>query len=152
MIDIATTLRRKPLLWDNYPVNDAQRLTPFLHIKPPSNRSGDLRDLTSGHLANPMNQPYLSQLPLHALAALYADTSTTSASRFAAACEALCPPALAAALQQDADVLQAKGLDALDAQAKEGFVRKYAGFDHPMAGEVCGWLRGEYVFDPACLT
>lgn len=24
--------------------------------------------------------------------------------------------------------------------------------DEPMAREVVAWLRGEYVFDPACLT
>ncbi len=150
MLDIADKLRRKPLLWDNYPVNDAKRLTPFLHIKPAPNRGAELRDLTSGHLANPMNQAYLSQLPLHALAALYSNNKVPT--DFASACNTLCPPPLARALQQDVDTLQTKGLDVLDSETKAELSRKYASFGHPMADEVCGWLRGEYAFDPACLS
>lgn len=147
LLEVADKLRRKPLLWDNYPVNDAKRLTAFLHLKPPA-RGSELKDLTSGLLANPMNQAYLSQLPIYALAALVAG----KASSFADACAALCPPALSQALQQDAGTFQAKGLDALDAADRQELLRKYAGFEHPMAAEIRGWLRGEYAFDPACLT
>jgi len=32
--EIARKLQRRPLLWDNYPVNDAKRLAPFLHLLP----------------------------------------------------------------------------------------------------------------------
>jgi hyaluronoglucosaminidase len=145
--EVADKLRRKPLLWDNYPVNDAKRLTSFLHLKP-ANRSPELKELTSGHLANPMNQPYLSQLPLHALAALYAGRSAS----FEAACDALCPRALSQALQQDVELFQTQGLDVLDAASKEQLLRKYGNIKHAMAEEVCAWLRGEYAFDPACLT
>ena len=152
MLDVAARLRRKPLLWDNYPVNDAKRLTPFLHLLPFTGRDAELRERTSGHLANPMNQPYLSQLPLYTLANLYSRTPGEPEEQFAAACMALCPPDLADALVQDVDCFQHEGLDALDTAGKERLLRKYAAFAHPMAAEICAWLRGEYVFDPACLT
>ena len=147
LLEVADSLKRKPLLWDNYPVNDAKRLTSFLHLKP-ARRDPELKDLTSGHLANPMNQSYLSQLPLYALASMYAGRQAA----FAAACEALCPPLLAQALQQDVERFQTTGLDSLDAASKEQLLRKYESFKHPMAEEVCAWLRGDYTFDPACLT
>jgi hyaluronoglucosaminidase len=147
LLEVAEKLRRKPLLWDNYPVNDAKRLTSFLHLLP-AQRSAELKELTSGHLANPMNQAYLSQLPLHALASEYAGTHVS----FARACDTLCPPALSRALQEDVERFQKHGLDALDAATRQQLLHKYEGFTHPMAEEVCGWLRGEYAFDPACLT
>jgi hypothetical protein len=147
LIEVTEKLRRKPLLWDNYPVNDAKRLTSFLHLKP-AHRKLELKELTSGHLANPMNQAYLSQLPIHALASLYAGKPAS----FADACLALCPPALSQALQDDVESFQTTGLDSLAAASKEQLVRKYERFNHPMADEVCAWLRGDYAFDPACLT
>lgn len=153
LVQVADKLRRKPLLWDNYPVNDAKRLTPFLHLLPFTGRDGgELRELLSGHLANPMNQAYLSQLPLFTLGALYARTVEASRELFAQACAALCPPALAEALREDADAFQHAGLDSFDAQTKEGLLQKYSAIAHPMAREVVDWLRGGYVFDPACLT
>src|SRR5690606_13501671 len=100
--EIADKLQRPPLLWDNYPVNDAKRLTSYLHLLAFTGREPELRELTRGHLANPMNQALLSQIPLHSLAGLYRDDSYDPAQAFSAACTSLCPPALAAALQEDA--------------------------------------------------
>lgn len=150
--EVADKLQRKPLLWDNYPVNDAKRLTSFLHLKPFTNRGPELRELCSGHLANPMNQAWLSQLPLYSLPALYADRDYDPARAFAAACRALCPPALAEALLEDAEQFQSIGLSGLSTTEKQRLSRKYAAIAHPMAEEVQGWLAGGYDFDPACLT
>lgn len=66
-------LNRKPLLWDNYPVNDSPRMTPFLNLGGFRNRSREIRDLCSGHTINPMVQPCLSRLPLATLNDLYID-------------------------------------------------------------------------------
>lgn len=147
LLEVADKLRRKPLLWDNYPVNDAKRLAPFLHLQP-ATRDSELRELTSGHLANPMNQAYLSQLPLQALASMYAGKPSS----LEAACAALCPSALSQALQHDAEQFQAHGLDALDAASRDELLMRYGNLNHPMAAEVCEWLRGAFAFDPACLT
>jgi hyaluronoglucosaminidase len=153
LLQVADKLRRKPLLWDNYPVNDAKRLTPFLHLLPFTGRNpNELRELTSGQLANPMNQAHLSQLSLHALGAQYRNAAASTDELFAQACAALCPPELAAALMDDAQAFQHAGLDSFDTGTKEQLARKYSAIAHPVAREVVDWLRGGYAFDPACLT
>jgi len=150
---VAAQLQRKPLLWDNYPVNDAKRLTPFLHLASFKGREPQtLRELTCGHLANPMNQPWLSQLPLWTLAARYAGASATAEKLIQLACEALCPPPLAEALLQDAELFQKIGLNGITTLQKHELLQKYRAFSHPMAGEILAWLNAEYSFDPACLT
>ncbi|HET8710333.1 MAG TPA: beta-N-acetylglucosaminidase domain-containing protein, partial [Spongiibacteraceae bacterium] len=56
---ITARIGRKPMLWDNYPVNDGKKISRFLHLLPVHNRPPQLREWCSGHLANPMNQPLL---------------------------------------------------------------------------------------------
>jgi len=150
---VAAQLQRKPLLWDNYPVNDARRLTPFLHLAPFSARVPDsLRSLCSGHLANPMNQAWLSRIPLWALAARYAGSKADATSLLRQSLAALCSPALADHLAEDANSFQQQGLEQMAESRKLALLHKYGEFTDPMAQEVCAWLRGEYAFDPACLT
>src|SRR5690606_17431781 len=119
---------------------------------PFTGRDRELRELASGHLANPMNQAWLSQLPLHSLREIYELESPSPEAQFARACRALCPPALAEALLEDAAKFQHEGLARFSAELNEELLGKYSAFNHPMASEVCDWLRGEYRFDPACLT
>ncbi|MEZ5142773.1 MAG: beta-N-acetylglucosaminidase domain-containing protein [Acidimicrobiales bacterium] len=59
---------RAPLLWDNYPVNDAV-MADRLFMGPLRGRDPGLRDACCGHLANPMVQPRASLLPLASVAA-----------------------------------------------------------------------------------
>jgi hyaluronoglucosaminidase len=150
--DVAARLGRKPLLWDNYPVNDAKRLTSFLHLHAFTGRTQELAGLVSGHLANPMNQALLSQLALHSLPAVYADTAYEPNQAFVNACTNLCTPALAEALIQDTELFQLAGLESFSDREKAALIKKYSELNHPIAEEVCAWLRGEYTFDPACLT
>ena len=149
--EVGERLRRKPLLWDNYPVNDAKRLTPFLHLQPFQGRDpAVLGHHCSGHLSNPMNQGYLSQLPLYALARHYRSGENPS---LAQAAQALCPPPLAALLIRDAALFQQQGREALDEATRMQLLAQYdQAALGPMAEEVVAWLRGDYVFDPACLT
>ena len=60
---IAEFLRRKPLIWDNYPVNDAQMIDE-LHIGPIRDRSHDLHEWVSGVLINPATEAEASLIPL----------------------------------------------------------------------------------------
>lgn len=153
LLDVATRLKRKPLLWDNYPVNDAKRLTPLLHLKSFTCRDKSLRELTSGHLANPMNEAYLSQLPLFSLPRIYAEEKYEAEQIFQRACEVLCGPGLAQAIKDDSKRFQNQGLDVFTPSEKKDFLRKYSIFaPHPIALEILAWLGGEYEFDPACLT
>ena len=151
--EVAARLQRKPLLWDNYPVNDAKRLTAFLHLQAFTGRDKNLRELTSGHLANPMNEAYLSQLPLFSLAKIYTADNYQVNRIFATACDALCPPELAQTIQADAERFQHQGIDSFTPAEKAALQKKYARFmPHPFSQEILAWLAGEYVFDPACLT
>lgn len=142
---------RKPLLWDNYPVNDAKRLTPFLHLAPAAGRDpAVLRAHCSGHLCNPMNEGHLSQLALHALAQHYRNDRPSTIDD---ALHQLCSPALALLLTRDAERFQHQGLEKLDEATRQVLMAEYSMLDdEPMAREVVAWLRGDYVFDPACLT
>ncbi len=54
---------RKPLLWDNYPVNDGT-MEPSLHLGPYRGREPELTDELDGVLCNPMLQPHASQVAL----------------------------------------------------------------------------------------
>lgn len=60
-------LGRKPLIWDNYPVNDytyVVKKSPALLMGPLENRSPDLSDYAAGYMANPMIQPEASKVAL----------------------------------------------------------------------------------------
>lgn len=58
----AAWIKRKPIVWDNYPVNDMYPWRPLL--SPLKGRSPDLAEATSGYMANPMKQWEISKIPL----------------------------------------------------------------------------------------
>ena len=60
---IAEVVQRPPLIWDNYPVNDAG-MTAELHIGPIRDRDSDLNSYVSGILVNPALQPEATLVPL----------------------------------------------------------------------------------------
>ncbi|TCP59235.1 hyaluronoglucosaminidase [Tumebacillus sp. BK434] len=67
---VAQLLGRKPLIWDNYPVNDytyAIANEPQLFFGPLEARSEDLQAHVSGLLANPMVQPESSKPALYSI-------------------------------------------------------------------------------------
>jgi len=70
-------IRRKPMLWDNYPVNDYFRDNdpPRLRLNfgPFRGRSSDLPQHLSGYLSNPMNESESSRVSLLTLADYLAD-------------------------------------------------------------------------------
>src|SRR4029434_6838721 len=58
---------RKPLLWDNFPVND-YTLPPKLMVGPYAGRAADLPDCLAGIAANPSNQVVANEIPLYTVA------------------------------------------------------------------------------------
>jgi len=56
---VAKAFNRKPLFWDNFPVNDSV-MVPELHIGRFSGRDGNLGTVCEGFIVNPMNQAYAS--------------------------------------------------------------------------------------------
>lgn len=73
---VAKWLGRKPLVWDNYPVNDFTYEIdhrPQLFLGPLEGRDADLHLHTAGLLANPMIQPEASKLALATVGDYLAD-------------------------------------------------------------------------------
>jgi hypothetical protein len=141
---IAAHLGRPPVLWDNYPVNDGEQGCKFLNLRPPSGREQAIGREIRGHLCNPMNQGYLSRFPIAGLAALYGHAPARLREIFSTG--------LADLLDRDMDRFQEVGLDGLTPEERSRLASEYAALGEPAAVEVAAWLRGEYTFDPACLT
>lgn len=91
---------REPLLWDNYPVNDAL-MADRLFLGPLRGRDPMLAHTCAGYVANPMVQPMASKLPLSSVAAFLrgedplaaweTDAQTLGIRAFAGACDGLEP-------------------------------------------------------------
>jgi hypothetical protein len=65
----------------------------------------------------------------------------------------LAGPRLAELLSEDLELLQNEGLNRLDAATQQRLLDRYLSeIGNPYADEVAAFLRGEYVFDPQCLT
>lgn len=146
-------LGRKPILWDNYPVNDGRLTSNFLHLRPYRGRPGALRDWVGGHIVNPMNQAQLSKLVLASLGEVYRHPADYDPERaWQGALASLREPGLAQCLAEDINLFQQCGLDGLTAGQREALAARYRQWSHPAAGEIVDWLAGGYAFDPACLT
>ncbi|MFT6309759.1 MAG: hypothetical protein ACJAQS_000117 [Porticoccus sp.] len=144
---ITERLGRQPLLWDNYPVNDGENISSFLHLSS-VDRSAGLKQVTQGLLCNPMNQSELSKAVIYSTAMQLAETAVTQADVFVG----LFGEELAAMLIQDLTLFEQVGLVELSDADKKQLKGKYKTLQHTAAKEVYDWLDGSYKFDPACLT
>jgi hyaluronoglucosaminidase len=141
---VAEQLRRRPFLWDNYPVNDGQRMSQYLHLRAFTGRPAELAGIAAAHGINPALQPTLTRIPALTLAESYRlgrDYAYGAAFRRAAA--AVLGDELAHTLWEDVLTLQDVGLDRLG--EKEAPLReRYGGVDHAAAREILAWLDGAY--------
>jgi hyaluronoglucosaminidase len=154
-IDTVTELLgRKPFLWDNYPVNDSSVKSNLLQLRAFGQGHRLLDGKLAGHAVNPMNQPWLSQLPLASLTLAYTNPSSYDPEgAFTQITNALCGNELARQLQKDIQQLQDRGLKQFTEEEHRDLRKTYNKFnDNPYAQEIIAWLDGEYEFDPACLT
>ena len=154
LAQVAELIGRKPFLWDNYPVNDGAVKSNLLQLRAFNQTHSQLRGKVAGHAVNPMNQPWLSQIPLASLPLAYRTPETYAAdAAFTTICTELCGAALATQLQLDISQLQDIGLAKLTPQERQTLQATYQQFDQsPYAREIVAWLNDEYQFDPACLT
>jgi hyaluronoglucosaminidase len=67
----AEVVRRPPLIWDNYPVNDLS-MSPELHLGPVQGRDPGMRSAARGLYVNPMLQAEATKIPLATYAAFMA--------------------------------------------------------------------------------
>jgi hypothetical protein len=151
---VAGQLRRKPFLWDNYPVNDSARTSNFLHLAGFTGRPPRLKAEAAGHAVNPMNQAWLSRIAIASLADSYAEGEAYDPQASCrTACRRYCGEDLGAALLADLPLFQDKGLSGLDDAARQALIARYRAFaGSPYASEVADWLGGGYAFDPSCLS
>jgi len=137
-------LGRKPFIWDNYPVNDGQRMSQFIHIRGFTGRPSSMADHISAHGINPLLQPTLGKIPAITLADSYrlGDAYQYSDS-FRHACVDVLGDELGEMVREDLLTLQDIGLDRLEEKASI-LRERYGKIDHPGAKEIIAWLDGEY--------
>jgi hyaluronoglucosaminidase len=141
---VAHQLRRKPFLWDNYPVNDGQRMSQYLHLRAFTGRHPALATQVAAHGINPALQPTLSMIPALTLADSYRlGDDYQYGEAFRRAAENLLGPELATRLREDLLTLQDVGLDRLGEKAT-ALRERYEAIEHPAAREIIAWLNGEY--------
>jgi hyaluronoglucosaminidase len=144
---VAGVLRRRPFLWDNYPVNDGKRMSQYLHLRAFTGRPAVIAPCIAAHAINPAMQPVLTRIPALSLAESYAKGDGCEYGRaFGNAASIVAGPELARLIQQDISLFQDSGRDRLDAAA-DPLRARYRGFDHPAAREIIAWLDGAYRFD-----
>lgn len=147
-------LGRPVLLWDNYPVNDGDRMSRHLHLRGFTGRPSGLRELVSGHAINPSLQPTLACIPALTLAESYRlgdDYCYIDATRRAAC--AVLGNELGQLVCDDLLSLEDAGLARLTEGRIAALRKRYCGFDHQGAREIVAWLDGAYqVTDEMVLT
>jgi hyaluronoglucosaminidase len=141
---VTEQLGRKPFLWDNYPVNDGQRMSQFLHLRGFSGRPATAGDHIAAHGVNPALQPTLSRIPARTLAESYRlGEDYQYGEAFRRVAREVLGAELAQMVWEDLLLLQDVGLDRLG--DKEAWLReRYGETDHPGAKEIIGWLNGDY--------
>ncbi len=141
---VAEQLGRQPFIWDNYPVNDGQRMSQYLHLRGFTGRDAGMAGLIAGHGINPMLQPVLNRIPAITLSDSYRLGDTYQyAESFRHACVDVLGDELGMSVREDLLTLQDIGLDRLG--EKEKLLReRYQGVDHAGAREIISWLDGDY--------
>lgn len=141
---VGSLLRRKPLLWDNYPVNDGPRMSQFLHLRGFTGRPARNANLLVGHAINPASQAILSCIPAITLAKSYqlADDYCYGEQGFLAS-QHVVGDELAMMLRNDLMSFQDMGLGKLETRL-DALIARYNEIDHDGAREVVAWLLGDY--------
>ena len=142
---VAEEMRRKPFLWDNYPVNDGPRMSRRLHLRAFTGRPAALAGHIAGHAVNPASQATLSCIPMLTLAWSYARGEAYAyGAAFREAAHEVLGGELAESLIRHLNLLEDAGLDGLTPEQTTRLRERYAGFDHPAAAEIVRWLDGGY--------
>lgn len=149
---VAENIGRKPFIWDNYIANDGKARTNHVYLDVARGSWELAPGLVAGLAVNPMNEHYLSRIALCGYQRLI-NKSMDRAKVLESSIRQLCDQPFADRLLADADLLQNKGLTHLEPETRERLLEWYAAQDaNPFAADIAAFLRGEYVFDPQCLT
>ena len=142
---VSKLLGRKPLLWDNYPVNDGDRMSRHLHLRGFTGRPAGNAAYLAGHAINPALQPVLTTIPAITLAECYRQGPDYQYGQaFLHAAREVLGLELAGQLHKDLLTLQDTGLARISDEKKQALMHTYDAFDHPAAHEILRWLAGDY--------
>lgn len=142
---VTEQMRRKPFLWDNYPVNDGPRMSQHLHLRAFTGRPASIAAHISGHAVNTASQAVLSRIPALTLAESYAEgDSYQYLAAFQRAAATVLGTDLADAVERTLLLLEDTGLKGLDDERKARLRTRFAAFDHPAAREIVAWLDGAF--------
>lgn len=143
---VSEALGRKPVLWDNYPVNDGDRMSRHLHLRGFTGRPAANRAYIAGHAINPALQPTLTTIPAITLARSYRQgPGYQYGQAFRRAAEEVLGKDLARQITADLLILQDAGLERISSERHRAMTECYRRFDHPAAAEILKWLAGEYL-------
>jgi hyaluronoglucosaminidase len=142
---VARQMRRKPFLWDNYPVNDGPRMSRHLHLRAFTGRPAAIGPEIAAHGINTASQPVLSRIPALTLAESYAQGEGYEyLAAFRRAAVAVLGAELADGVERTLLLLEDGGLDGLTADQTARLKARFAAFDHPAAREILAWLDGVF--------
>lgn len=139
-------LKRKPFLWDNYPVNDGPRMSPYLYIRAFTGRPASMAQHLSAHAVNPALQPVLTRIPAISLAESYrlGEAYEYGAAFRRAAAEVLGPD-MGRMIERHIGLMNDTGLDRIAPDVAGRLRDRYAPFaDHLGGREVLDWLDGTW--------
>ena len=141
---VTAQLGRKPFLWDNYPVNDGQRMSQYLHLRGFTGRPASIANDVRAHGINPALQPVLGRIPALTLAESYRSGEAYQyGEAFQRAATLVLGEKLGALVYEDLLTLQDIGLDRLGDKAVR-LRERYSTIGHPGAREIIAWLDGAY--------
>jgi hyaluronoglucosaminidase len=147
---VGEALRRKPVIWDNYPVNDGPVMSRSLHLRAFTSRPATMAGHISGHAVNPALQSVLSRIPALTLADSYRlGEGYDYGAAFGRAAALVLGDELGAIVHGHLSTLQDIGLDRLDEAAKARLRTRYQSIDHPAAREILAWLEGAWTISRA---
>lgn len=152
LVSVTERLGRKPFIWDNYPVNDGPKMSRFLHLRAPK-RPEVILEHVQGLAINPMNQPWLSRIPmLAALQTLHGKSAVDVDAQTEQCIHAVLPEPLAQLLVRDWQQFHDVGLDEIPDEVKAALSAEYQAHEHPAAREVCRWLNEGYAVSADIIT
>lgn len=142
---VAEQMRRKPFLWDNYPVNDGPRMSRRLHLRAFTGRPAAIGDVIAAHGINTASQACLSRIPALTLLDSYREGPAYAyADSFRRAARQVLGDHFAALIERNLLALQESGLDGMSDEHKARLRDGLAEHDHPAAREIEAWLDGAY--------
>jgi hypothetical protein len=146
---VAEALRRKPVLWDNYPVNDGPMMSRYLHLRAFSGRPASIAPHIAAHAVNPALQPVLTRIPALTLTDSYRQGEAYDyGAAFDGAATMVLGAELAALVRRHLASFQDIGLDRLD-EAAPKLRARFAAIDHAGAREIVAWLDGGFAITRA---